>query len=112
MAYGLPEAIWLVRNGATDVLVAYPTVDRESLGDLRGDAALAAAITVMVDDPRAAAADRDDRVPRGYGSASTSMPRLAARSHLGVRRSPVHSVSQAVNAARTIVAEPATRWSA
>lgn len=110
MAYGLPEAIWLVRNGATDVLVAYPTVDKDSLADLRADAALASSITVMVDDPEQlrliARAPGAERV-RVCLDVDASL-RLA-RSHLGVRRSPVHSVSQAVNAARAIVAEPATR---
>ncbi|MDO8309743.1 MAG: alanine racemase [Actinomycetota bacterium] len=110
MAYALPEAIWLVRNGATDVLVAYPTVDRDSLADLRADPALASAITVMVDDPEQL---RLIASAPGAGQVRVCLDIDAslrlARSHLGVRRSPVHSVSQAVNAARAIVAEPATR---
>ena len=51
MAYSLPEAIWLVRNGATDVLVAYPTVDAPALAELAADESLRASITLMVDDP-------------------------------------------------------------
>lgn len=110
MAYALPEAIWLVRNGATDVLVAYPTVDRDSLAHLRADPTLASAITVMVDDPEQL---RLIASAPGAGQVRVCLDIDAslrlARSHLGVRRSPVHSVSQAVNAARAIVAEPATR---
>lgn len=110
MTYALPEAIWLVRNGATDVLVAYPTVDRNSLADLRTDPALASEITVMVDDP-----DQLRLIASAPGAGQVRVcldidaSLRLARSHLGVRRSPVHSVSQAVNAARAIVAEPATR---
>ena len=38
MAYTLPEAIWLVRDGVTDdVLVAYPTVDRTAIAELAAD---------------------------------------------------------------------------
>jgi D-serine deaminase-like pyridoxal phosphate-dependent protein len=52
MAYTLPEAVWLVREGVTDdVLVAYPTVDRTAIGALTADPKLAAAITLMVDHP-------------------------------------------------------------
>ena len=52
MAYTLPEAIWLVREGVTDdVLVAYPTVDRTAIGELTSDPKLAEAISIMVDHP-------------------------------------------------------------
>ena len=51
MAFTLPEALWLVRTGVSrDVLVAYPTVDRSALAALCSDDALAAAVTLMVDD--------------------------------------------------------------
>jgi D-serine deaminase-like pyridoxal phosphate-dependent protein len=33
MAYSLPEALWLARNGAEDVLVAYPSVDAASIAE-------------------------------------------------------------------------------
>src|ERR1044072_2767601 len=37
MAFTLPEALWLVERGFTDVLVAYPPADRQALATLAGD---------------------------------------------------------------------------
>lgn len=49
MAYTLPEALWLASGGITDILVAYPTADRQALAALAADARAAAQITVTVD---------------------------------------------------------------
>ena len=49
MAYAVREAIWLVRQGATDVLVGYPTADRHALATVSEDPVLAREITLMVD---------------------------------------------------------------
>ncbi len=38
MAFTLPEALWLAERGFGDILVAYPTADREALAALAGDA--------------------------------------------------------------------------
>ncbi|MFG1702973.1 amino acid deaminase/aldolase [Nonomuraea sp. M3C6] len=51
MAFTLPEALWLVAHGFTDILVAYPTADRQALGSLAGDAHAAGHITVTIDSP-------------------------------------------------------------
>src|SRR5262245_30866211 len=37
MGYSLREALWLVGEGATDVLLGYPTVDAEGLAALAAD---------------------------------------------------------------------------
>ncbi len=67
MAYTLPEALWLAGSRSSDdILVAYPTADSGALGRLAGDAAAAAAITVMVDCP--------EHLDLIEGSASTSTP--------------------------------------
>ncbi|HJB11915.1 MAG TPA: alanine racemase [Candidatus Brachybacterium merdavium] len=50
LAYTLPEALWLVEHGATDVVVAYPTADRSALSRLATDEQAREAITVMVDE--------------------------------------------------------------
>lgn len=50
MAYSLREALWLVGEGARDILVGYPTVDREALAALAADATARAEVTLMVDD--------------------------------------------------------------
>ena len=49
MSYSLREAIWLVRLGARDVLMGYPTVDRGALAELASDPLLLESITLMVD---------------------------------------------------------------
>ncbi|MFE0149919.1 amino acid deaminase/aldolase [Nonomuraea sp. NPDC059007] len=49
MAFTLPEALWLVSQGFTDILVAYPTADRQALARLAADAAAAREIVLTVD---------------------------------------------------------------
>ena len=112
MGYSLPEAMWLVEQGATDVLVAYPTVDRRAIARLASDESLRAAITIMVDDPdhlRLIA----EAVPAGSQPIRVCLDVDASlrigRVHLGTRRSSVHSVEQAASAARSIAAEPTVR---
>lgn len=114
MAYSLAEALWLVDEGATDVLVAYPSVDGAAFATLAADTQAAEQITVMVDDPQhldvirnatsAVAAPHPIRVCLDIDASLRF-----AGAHLGVRRSPVHSVDQAVSAARAIVRDPAVR---
>lgn len=103
MAYSLAEAVWLAQGGATDVLVAYPSVDADALACVRTDPGLAEAITVMVDDPahlEVIEAARGDHPVRVCLDVDASY--RVAGLHLGVRRSSVHSVDQAVEAARAI----------
>jgi len=113
MAYTLPEAIWLVRGGvSTDVLVAYPTADRGALAELAGDAALARAISIVVDS--VAHLDFIDAItPPGSRPSLRLCLELDASwrpagglAHLGVRRSPIHSPVQAGALAREIARRP------
>jgi D-serine deaminase-like pyridoxal phosphate-dependent protein len=112
MAYTLPEAIWLVRTGVTDdVLVAYPTVDRVALAEVGKDPDLAAAITVMVDhsghlDFMDAVAPPDQRAVIRLCIDLDASWRPAGRLHVGVRRSPVHSATQAGALAAELVTRP------
>ncbi|SCL37520.1 D-serine deaminase, pyridoxal phosphate-dependent [Micromonospora pallida] len=102
LAFTLPEAIRLVRARISDdVVVAYPTADRAALTELAGDPGLAAAVTLMVDDP--AQLDLVDAV-RAPGQRpelrvcldlDASWRPLRGRVHVGVRRSPVHSAAAA-----------------
>ncbi len=109
MAFTLPEAIWLVRAGVTaDVLVAYPTVDRGALAELVADPALAAAVTLMVDDPEQLDLYDAVRAPgrrpelRICLDLDASWRLLGGRVHVGVRRSPVHSARAAGRLAGTV----------
>jgi D-serine deaminase-like pyridoxal phosphate-dependent protein len=112
MAYTLPEAIWLVRTGVTDdVLVAYPTVDRLALAELGKDPDLAAAITVMVDhsghlDFMDSVAPPDQRAVIRLCIDLDASWRPGGRLHVGVRRSPVHSATQAGALAAELVTRP------
>ncbi|TSE02206.1 amino acid deaminase/aldolase [Skermania sp. ID1734] len=106
MTFSLREAIWLVRQGADDVLMGYPTVDRVALAEYAADSRLVERITLMLDDP----AQLD--VVRSVGGAAV-VPRVCldvdaslriGRLHLGARRSPVRTPEQAADLARQVVA--------
>jgi D-serine deaminase-like pyridoxal phosphate-dependent protein len=116
MAYTIPEAIWLVRGGTCDdVLVAYPSADRGALLELAGDPALAAAITIMVDsteqldliDSVIAPGQREPL--RLCIDLDASWKPAGGRLHLGVRRSPIHSVTQATALAHAITSRTGFR---
>jgi D-serine deaminase-like pyridoxal phosphate-dependent protein len=111
MAYGLAEALWLVRTGVTDdALVAYPTADRAAVAELAADAGLARAVTLMVDDPAHldlidAVAGAGRREPlRICLDLDASWRPLGGRLHIGVRRSPLHSAEAAGRLAATVAA--------
>ncbi|MFQ6226986.1 amino acid deaminase/aldolase [Nocardia sp. NPDC002869] len=106
MSYSLTEAIWLVRQGARDVLLGYPSADRTALAELGGDPVLLEAITLMIDDVA-----QLDLVRAAVGSA-TVHPRVCldvdaslriGPVHLGVRRSPIRTPEQAAELAETAV---------
>ncbi|MFD6094474.1 amino acid deaminase/aldolase [Oerskovia sp. NPDC060338] len=132
MAYSLAEALWLVEQGARDVLVAYPTVDRRALAELAADPAARREITLMVDDvaqvalvATALSGHRGaDAVGRGAGAGEADTPpvllcldidaslRLGVGPftvHLGTRRSPVHTPAEAAALARAIATLPGLR---
>lgn len=116
LAYSLPEALWLVGNAVSeDVVVAYPTVDRAAIGALAADPAAAAAITLMVD-----CVEQLDLISSAAGDGALPIrvaidvdaswrPGGSARVHVGARRSPVHSVADAVGLAREVVRRPGLR---
>src|SRR5262249_41656843 len=51
MSFTLAESLWLARAGCPDVLLAYPSADRDGFAELTADPKLARAVTVMADDP-------------------------------------------------------------
>lgn len=105
MAYSLREAVWLVRCGARDVLLGYPTLDTSALREL-ADEVMRTSITLMVDDPAQLVAIRaalgTDRVrPRICLDVDASL-RIGPL-HLGARRSPIRTPEQAAALARDAV---------
>ncbi|GAA0978737.1 alanine racemase [Nocardiopsis tropica] len=125
MAFTLPEALWLAEGDSEgplddDILVAYPTVDREALTRLAGDPDAARTVTVMVDDTAhldlisAAVADAAASGARGAGAPpvrvcldiDTSWQPLGSRARIGSFRSPVRTPAQAAALARAVVERP------
>lgn len=102
MGYSLAEAIWLVRQGARDVLLGYPTADRHALATLAADPLLLDSITLMIDDVDQlsfvrAALGSEKAAPRVCVDVDASL-RIGPL-HLGVRRSPIRTPEQAATVA-------------
>ncbi|MGJ9411536.1 alanine racemase [Aeromicrobium sp. CF4.19] len=110
MSYSLAESLWLVEHGVDDVLLAYPTTDAAGLEALAADDRARAAITLMID-----SVDQLDFIDHATGGghrplrvcldvdASLRVGALGlTAAHLGVRRSPVHTVKQARAVARAV----------
>jgi D-serine deaminase-like pyridoxal phosphate-dependent protein len=114
MSFTLAESLWLARAGFTDVLLAYPSADRNGYAELAADPKLAAAVTVMVDD--VSQLDLIDAA-RGAGTETvrvcleldTSLRKLAGRLRIGALRSPLHDPEPLAALARTIAARPGFR---
>ncbi|MEW1638039.1 amino acid deaminase/aldolase [Streptomyces sp. NPDC093801] len=114
MSYTLAESLWLARSGFEDVLLAYPSADRAGFGELARDAKLAAAVTVMVDDP--AQLDLIERSRTGGAEEirvclelDTSLMLLGGRVRVGARRSPLREPGQLAELARAVASRPGFR---
>ena len=116
LTYTLPETLWLAEQGYENLLIAYPTADSGALADLamRSAANPDAAPIVMVDS--VAHLELIESV-LGAGAAPVRVcidvdagwwP-LGGRVKVGPKRSPVHSVEDAVALAREIERRPQVR---
>ncbi len=113
MTFTLPETLWLAECGFEDLLLAYPTADGGALGELalRSAANPAEAPIVMVDCARHLEAIGS---VLGTGAApmrvcidlDASWWALGGRIKVGPKRSPVHTVEQAVALAQEIERRP------
>lgn len=110
LAYTLAEALWLAET-IEDVVVGYPSVDREAITRLATSPALARRVTIMVDS--LAQLDVVDSVlpPSRRETLRVCLELDAAwdsrlLGHVGTWRSPVHSVEEARTLAEQIVARP------
>ncbi|MFC8990071.1 amino acid deaminase/aldolase [Streptomyces sp. NPDC056956] len=114
MSFTLAESLWLARSGCDDVLLAYPSADRAGYAELAADPKLAAAVTVMVDDP--AQLDLIDSARAGGGEVvrvclelDTSLRLFGGRVRVGARRSPLHSPAEVAEVARAVARRPGFR---
>ncbi|MBF4137430.1 alanine racemase [Streptomyces albidoflavus] len=114
MSYTLAESLWLARSGVEDVLLAYPSADRDGYAELAADPKLAASVTVMVDDPAQLRLIEEARGPgaeeiRVCLELDTSLLLLGGRVRVGARRSPLHSPADVAELARLVDRRPGFR---
>ncbi len=116
LAFTLPEALWLAELGFEDIVVAYPTVDREALRTLAmlHERAPAARVAVMVDsvaqlDLIESAVDDGGAPIRVCMDVDAGLWLLDGRVRIGAKRSPVHTPAAAAALAREIVARERLR---
>jgi D-serine deaminase-like pyridoxal phosphate-dependent protein len=109
MTFTLPETLWLYGHGFRDLLVAYPSADREALAELAllGDER---SPIVMVDSVEQL--DLIEAAARGGGPVRVCIDLdlswwpLGGRLKVGVKRSPVHEPEQARALAEEILRRP------
>jgi D-serine deaminase-like pyridoxal phosphate-dependent protein len=113
MTFTLPETLWLAGNGFENLLLAYPTADTAALGELalRSVANPAGAPIVMVD-----CVEHLEGIESVLGAGAAPVRvcidldagwwALGGRIKAGPKRSPVHTVEQAVVLAREIALRP------
>ena len=113
MTYTLPETLWLAEHGHEGLLLAYPTADTSALSELalRSAADPERAPLVMVDCVEHLEAIEEvlgaDAAPiRVCIDIDASWWALGGRVKIGPKRSPVHTVEQAVALAREIERRP------
>ncbi|MEW1718914.1 amino acid deaminase/aldolase [Streptomyces sp. NPDC093109] len=114
MSFTLAESLWLARAGFGDVLLAYPSADRAAYAELTADPKLAAAVTVMVDDPAQldlidAARDGGREEVRVCLELDTSLRLLGGRIRFGALRSPLREPAQLADLARSVARRPGFR---
>ena len=113
MTYTLPETLWLAEQGFEDLLLAYPTADAGALEELalRSAAGPEGAPIVMVDCARhlemiESVLGKGAPPLRACIDVDASWWWLGGKVKIGPKRSPIHSVDQAVALAREIEKRP------
>ncbi|MBA3866699.1 MAG: amino acid deaminase/aldolase [Solirubrobacterales bacterium] len=113
MTYTLPETLWLAEQGFEDLLLAYPTVDAEALGELalRSVANPAGAPVVMVD-----CVEHLEAIEAVLGAGAAPVRvcididagwwALGGRIKVGPKRSPLHTVEQTMVLVREMEGRP------
>ncbi len=113
MTFTLPETLWLAERGFENLLLAYPTADTGALGELalRSAASSAEAPIVMVDcsehlDAIESVLGADAAPVRVCIDLDAGWWAMGGRIKVGPKRSPVHTVEQAVALAQEIERRP------
>jgi D-serine deaminase-like pyridoxal phosphate-dependent protein len=113
LTFTLPETLWLAEQGFDDMVVAYPTTDTEALAQLAvQSAANPQGAPVLMVDSTAHLDLIESVLGTGAGPVRVCMDvdagwwPLRGRWKVGPKRSPVHTVEQAVELAREIQRRP------
>ncbi len=113
MTFTLPETLWLAECGFENLLLAYPTADAAALGELalRSVASPAEAPIVMVDcsehlDAIESVLGADAAPVRVCIDLDAGWWAMGGRLKVGPKRSPVHTVEQAVALAQEVERRP------
>jgi D-serine deaminase-like pyridoxal phosphate-dependent protein len=113
MTYTLPETLWLIEQGFEDLLLAYPTADAGALGELalRSAANPGGAPVVMVDcvahlEMIESVLGADAAPVRVCVDVDAGWQAFGGRVKVGVKRSPVRTVPDAVELAQQIANRP------
>ncbi len=113
LTFTLPETLWLFERGFEDLLLAYPTTDAEALGELalRSVGNPAHSPIVMVD-----CAEHLDLIDSVLGAGAAPVRvcieldagwwPFGGRAKFGPKRSPVHTVAQALGLVEEIDRRP------
>ncbi len=117
LAFTLPEALWLAKQGFQDLVVAYPTADREALRKLAERSGLEPGVHVSVMVDSVAQLDLIESAVGPIGGSSievcidvdAGLWMLDGRIRIGAKRSPVHTPEQAAVLAREILARERLR---
>jgi D-serine deaminase-like pyridoxal phosphate-dependent protein len=112
LTYTLPETLWLYEQGLRDLVVAYPTTDREALAKLARvtDADPDGAPALMVDSTA-----HLDLIEAGSEPVRVALELdvsywiLGGRVKIGAKRSPIRTPTEAVALAREIEGRPGVR---
>lgn len=115
LAYSVPEALKLVAEGFTDIVVAYPCVDTVALRELAANDQARQEIAVMVDCPEHLDLIRNATIAAGVGTtvrvaididSSLRLGRAGLDVVIGPRRSPLRFPHQVEQLAQQIIDAP------
>ncbi len=113
LTFTLPETLWLAEQGFDDMVLAYPTADTEALSRLAiQSAANPASAPVLMVDSSSQLDLIESVLGSGAGAVRVCMEidagwwPLGGRLKVGPKRSPVHSLDQAIELAREIQRRP------
>lgn len=109
LAFSLPEALELHNDGFTDIVVAYPTVNKRALASLAGSADALATITLMID-----SVEHIEFLEHAVGDVPLRLcidvdgSLRIGSIHIGTRRSPIRIPEQALDLLGRIESSPFT----